>query len=214
MQVLHLDSSLSGDASVSRALSAAIVAEITRQQAAAGASVQVTARDLVAQPIAHLDGPVAAGFRPLGHAGQGKEHAALREHAVSEQLVTELLASDVIVIGAPMVNFSVASQLKAWMDRVAQPGRTFQYTAQGPVGLAGARSVIIASARGGMYSSGPAAAMDFHETYLKAYFGFLGIAHVSVVRAELLSKGDTLKNQSIHNATASIAGVVQAHFAQ
>lgn len=209
MQILHLDSSISGDASVSRALSAAIVDEIARQRAA-GASITVTARDLAAHPVAHLDGPIAAGFRPSGLAGN--DAAVVREHALSELLVTELLASDVIVIGAPMYNFSVASQLKAWLDRVAQPGRTFQYTAQGPVGLAGQRSVIIASARGGMYSSGPAAAMDFHETYLKAFLGFLGIEHVSVVRAELLSKGDALKAESIRDANASIAGAVHAHF--
>lgn len=210
MQVLHLDSSISGDASVSRALSAAIIAEITRQRTIDGDMVHVMQRDLVAQPVAHLDGLIAAGFRPLGHASS--DDAVAREHAISEQLVTQLLASDVIVIGAPMYNFSVASQLKAWMDRIAQPGRTFQYTAQGPAGLAGERSVIIASARGGLYSSGPAAAMDFHEAYLKAFFGFLGIRHVSVVRAELLSKGETLKNESIRHATASIAGAVQHHF--
>lgn len=215
MQILHLDSSISGNTSVSRALSAAIVAEIVRQRGSTGAAVTVTARDLAAQPLAHLDGPIAAGFRQPGSVGNTRSDAALlREHALSEQLATELLASDVIVIGAPMYNFSVSSQLKAWLDRIAQPGRTFQYTAQGPVGLAGNRSVLVASARGGMYSAGPAAAMDFHEAYLKAFLGFLGIRHVSVVRAEMLSKGDTVKAESIRHATASIAGTVQDHFSQ
>lgn len=213
MHILHLDSSISGEASVSRALSAAVVtavADYVRHNTRAGAALNVTRRDLVAQPVAHLDGPVAAGFRPVGKASG--DAAVLHEQALSETLVTELLASNVIVIGAPMYNFSVASQLKAWLDRIAQPGRTFQYTAQGPVGLAGGRSVIIASARGGMYSSGPAAAMDFHEAYLKAFFGFLGITNVSVVRAELLSKGDTLKTASLEAAKASIAAVVRSHF--
>src|SRR5574343_496333 len=90
--------------------------------------------------ILHLDSSFAAD--------------ASAEHTRSEQLVSEFLDSEVIVIGVPMYNFSVPSQLKAWLDRLAQPGRTFRYTAEGPVGLAGGRRVIVASARGGMYSMG------------------------------------------------------------
>jgi FMN-dependent NADH-azoreductase len=127
---------------------------------------------------------------------------------LSEILVTELLGSDIVVLGVPMYNFSVPSQLKAWFDRVAQPGRTFQYTSSGPVGIAGGRKVIMASTRGGAYASGPAAAMDFHETYLRAFFGFLGINEVSVLRAELLSKGPELRSQSIKQALEGVASTV------
>ena len=80
------------------------------------------------------------------------------ENEVSEKLVSQFLAADVIVIGAPMYNFSVPSQLKAWIDRMAQAGRTFKYTEKGPVGLAGGKTVIVASSRGGMYSTNPALA--------------------------------------------------------
>jgi len=139
MHILHLDSSLLSDNSASRALSAAIVDELRR----ADPSATVVHRDLVADPIAHLDGPIAAGFRPIGAAPSGT--AAAAEHRRSEVLVTELLASDTIVIGAPMYNFSVPSQLKAWIDRVVQPGRTFRYTETGPVGLAAGRRVIVAA---------------------------------------------------------------------
>ena len=113
-----------------------------------------------------------------------------------------------IVIGVPMYNFSVPSQLKAWLDRIAQPGRTFRYTPEGPVGLAGGRRVIVASTRGGMYSVGAASGMDFQESYLKAFFGFLGITDVQFVRAERLTKGAEAREQSIAEVTALVPGVL------
>ena len=198
MQLLHLDSSILGDASASRVLSAALVETFRRNDPHA----TVVYRDLAADPIPHLDGPIAAGFRPLP-AGSF-EAGTLAEHARSQTLVEELLASDVIVIGAPMYNFSVPSQLKAWIDRIAQPGRTFQYTAQGPIGLAGGRKVLVASTRGGRYSEGPAAAMDFQEAYLRTMFGFLGITDVQFVRAERLSKGSEARDAAMQAAHAAV----------
>ena len=203
MQILHLDSSILGDASTSRLLSAAIVEELLQQHP----NAQVVRRDLVADPVAHLTGGIAAGFRAPGGVAV-TDQATLNEHARSAQLADELLASEVIVIGAPMYNFSVASQLKTWIDRVAQPGRTFRYTADGPVGLSGGRQIIVASTRGGMYSTGAAAGMDFQESYLKAFFGFLGINDVQFVRAERLTKGAELREQAIAEARARVRAVV------
>lgn len=203
MQILHLDSSILGDASTSRLLSAAIVEELLQQHPDA----QVVRRDLVADPVAHLTGAIAAGFRAPGGVA-ATDQATVSEHTKSARLADELLASEVIVIGAPMYNFSVASQLKSWMDRVAQPGRTFRYTADGPVGLSGGRRVIVASTRGGMYSTGAAADMDFQESYLKAFFGFLGIDEVRVVRAERLTKGPELRDRAIAEARATVPDVV------
>jgi FMN-dependent NADH-azoreductase len=204
MQILHLDSSVLGDASASRLLSAAIVEALRQERPTA----QVVYRDLAADAVAHLTGEIAAGFR--GAAGaQPTDPATRAEHARSEQLVAEFLASDLIVIGAPMYNFSVSSQLKAWIDRVAQPGRTFRYTADGPVGLSGGRRVIVASTRGGMYSLGAAAGMDFQESYLVAFFGFLGITDVEFVRAERLSKGPDARETSLREARALVRGAVE-----
>jgi FMN-dependent NADH-azoreductase len=202
MQILHLDSSIQADGSASRVLSAAIVAELVATQPGA----TVTARDLARDPIPHLDGAIAAAFRQPD--APAADAATRAEHARSEALVREFLASDVIVLGVPMYNFSVPTQLKAWFDRIAQPGRTFRYTETGPVGLAGGKTVIVAATRGGMYSAGPAAAMDFHETYLRAFFRFLGIGQVSIVRAELLTKGPVLRAQSIGEALASVPAAV------
>lgn len=203
MQILHLDSSILGDASTSRLLSTAIVEELLQQHP----NAQVVRRDLVADPIAHLTEVIAAGFRVPGGVAV-TDQATLSEHTKSTQLADELLASAVIVIGAPMYNFSVASQLKTWMDRVAQPGRTFRYTADGPVGLSGGRKVIVASTRGGMYSTGAASGMDFQESYLKAFFGFLGINDVEFVRAERLTKGPELRERAIAEARTTVRDVV------
>lgn len=200
MQILHLDSSILADTSASRALTRAIVAELLRQHPGA----TVAYRDLVAEAIPHLDGAIAAGFRPV----QGTASASTAaEHARSQALVAELLASDMLVIGAPMYNFSVASQLKAWIDRVVQPGRTFQYTDKGPVGLATGKRVIVASTRGGTYTSGPLMPLDFQESYLRAVFAFIGITDVQVVRAENLSRGAEARELAMRSAHAAVAGL-------
>ncbi|WP_432380909.1 FMN-dependent NADH-azoreductase [Duganella sp. P38] len=204
MHILHIDTSIFGDASVSRSLSAAIAAELRLRYPGAA----YVYRDLAAQAPAHLDEAIAAGFRPSAIAQFSAADKA--EHALSETLVTELLAADIVVLGVPMLNFSVPSQLKAWFDRVAQPGRTFQYTSAGPVGIAGDKKDIMASTRGGGYASGPAAAMDFHETYTRAYFGFLGIRQFHILRAELLSKGPELRSQSIRAALDGVPDAVTA----
>lgn len=204
MKILHLDSSILGAASASQNLSAAIVEEVRRQHPDA----TVMHRDLATETIPHLTGAIAAGFRDTGV--KDFDAATRAEHARSEVLVQEFLASDIIVIGAPMYNFSVSSQLKAWIDRIAQAGRTFRYTENGPVGLSGGRRVIVASARGGMYSAGPGAVMDFQEAYLKAVFGFLGITDVKFVRAERLTKGGEIRTQSLEAAQAAVANAVKS----
>lgn len=202
MNILHLDSSILGNDSITRELSAAVVAHIRAQHP----SAQLTYRDLVRDTIRHLTGPIAAGFRQIDVADLDDE--TVHEHEVSETLVTEFLASDAIVIGAPMYNFSVPSQLKAWLDRLAQAGRTFRYTEHGPVGLAGGRQVIVVSARGGFYAGAPAAHMDFQEGYLKAFFSFLGINDVRFVRAEGASKGQAVRDKGVALARSSVAEVL------
>jgi FMN-dependent NADH-azoreductase len=137
--------------------------------------------------------------------------AQKRENAVSEALVTQFLAANVIVVGAPLYNFTIPSQLKAWIDRVAQVGRTFTYTDKGPVGLAGGKTVIVASTRGGVYSTSDAGnAMEHQESYLKTVFGFFGITDVRFVRAEGLAMGDAAKAAALAAATADIATQAKA----
>ncbi|MCA1972203.1 MAG: NAD(P)H-dependent oxidoreductase [Caenispirillum sp.] len=201
MTLLHLDSSPLAGASASRRLTAAIVAAAQE----ADPALAVVYRDLAAAPPAHLGGDALA---PRGLPADQLTEAQKAEAAVTEELIAEFLAADVIVVGAPMYNFSIPSQLKTWIDRVAAAGRTFKYTEAGPVGLAGGKTVIVASTRGGLYSEGPASAMDHQESYLKTVFAFLGITDVRFVRAERLSMGTDLRAQAMDAALAGIQAVL------
>ncbi|MBR7791284.1 FMN-dependent NADH-azoreductase [Undibacterium sp. FT147W] len=198
MNILHIDSSILESNSVTRELSAAIV----KQLKAAHPDANVTYRDLVKHEISHLTGAVAAGFRPTGF--DAFDEKTRQEHQLSAALVSEFLAHDVIVIGAPMYNFSVPSQLKAWLDRLAQAGRTFKYTEAGPVGLVSGKQILIASARGGFYAEGGLVHMDHQESYLKTFFGFLGIRNVHFIRAEGMSKSPQIKEAGVQSAHAAV----------
>ena len=187
MNLLHLDASALGAQSVSRQLTAAIVAQWQHDYP----DLEVRYRDLVAQPIPHWEPSSEAIRDPDG---------------LGETLLEEFLAADVVVIGAPMYNFAIPTQLKAWIDRIAVPGRTFHYTGNGPEGLAGNKKVIIASARGGLYSPGnPGAAADFQEPYLRTVLGFLGVTDIEFVRAEGVGLGPEHKSASVAQALQSIA---------
>jgi FMN-dependent NADH-azoreductase len=200
MNLLHLDSSILGDNSVSRQLSAALVDAVRKQHP----GVSVSHRDLAQDAVAHLSGEIlGAAFAPE------TDWTALQrsERAVTETLIAEFLAADVVVIAAPMYNFSIPSQLKSWIDRIAAAGRTFKYTDGGPVGLAGGKKVLIASSRGGVYSSEQGRTMDFQEDYLRTVFGFLGISDIEIVRAEALNMGDDKRATAIHAARAEISAL-------
>jgi FMN-dependent NADH-azoreductase len=185
MKLLHLDSSALADQSVSRQLSAAIVARWRRDVP----GLHVDYRDLDAESIPHLNGPMLAGRDPACA-------------AAGDLLLRQFLEADVLVIGAPMYNFGIPSTLKAWIDRIAVNGQTFRYTEKGPEGLAGGKRVIVASARGGAYGeSNPA---DFQEAYLRQLFGFLGIDDIEFVRAEGVGLSPQHREQALAAASAAI----------
>lgn len=186
MKVLHIDSSALGGYSVSRQLTADIVAELKRQTPDLTASYH----DLAAQPLPHWL-PVADADHPAAVQGN--------------QIMEAFLAADVVVIGAPMYNFAISSQLKAWIDRILVAGKTFRYTENGVEGLAGGKRIIIASSRGGMYGKdAPFTAMDFQEPYLRAAFAFIGISEVEFVRAEGIAIGEEQKALALKSARDSI----------
>jgi FMN-dependent NADH-azoreductase len=202
MTLLHLDSSILGGNSVSRTLSAAIVAKLT----AATPGTTVVYRDLAAEPIPHLSGAYLAAAQ----SGPEAQHdpALQADLALGGSVIEEFLAADVVVIGVGLYNFSVPSQLKAWVDRVLVAGKTFRYTATGIEGLAGNKRVIIAIARGGVYKEGsPSASYEHGESYLKVIFGFVGITNIEVVVAEGLALGPEPREASIKSAEAAIAGL-------
>jgi FMN-dependent NADH-azoreductase len=204
-QLLHIDSSILGGNSVSRQLTAQIVASWR----AAHPATEVSYLDLAVDTPSHLSAE-SLGFRMAPGAAELSD-VQKRENAISEALVSQFLAADVVVIGAPLYNFSIPTQLKAWIDRIAQVGRTFKYTDKGPVGLAGGKTVIVASTRGGMYSTSDAGnAMEHQESYLKTVFGFLGVSDVRFVRAEGLAMGEAAKAAALAAAQADTLAHTQS----
>lgn len=150
MTILHVDSSINGDNSASRAISARVVEQLQ----SLNWGEKVVYRDLAAEPLAHLTLDAFA----------------------DTSVLDEFLAADTVVIGAPMYNFTLPTQLKAWIDRIVIAGTTFRYTENGPEGLAKGKRVIIALARGGIYDVGsPAATLEHLESYLRGVFNFIGI---------------------------------------
>ncbi|WP_198086411.1 FMN-dependent NADH-azoreductase [Variovorax sp. E3] len=198
MKLLHIDSSILAANSTSRLLSAETVAAWR----AAHPDTTVEYLDLAVDTPSHFSAD-ALGIK-TGVQAQPTE-AQQRENALSEKLVSQFLASDVIVIGTPFYNFSIPTQLKAWIDRLAQIGRTFKYTDKGPVGLAGGKTIIVASTRGGVYSTSEGGqAMEHQESYLKVIFGFFGVTDVRFVRAEGVAMGDGAKATALASARADI----------
>lgn len=181
-KLLHIDSGIQGDASVSRLLSAAATARLI----SACPSLDVTYRDLVADPPSHLT---------LATYGEDEAKATL----------TEFMAADIVVIGASLYNFTVPSQLKAWIDRILVAGATFRYGASGPEGLVGDKRVVVAVARGGVYEAdGPMGSFEHAETYLRSVLAFIGITSPEVVVAEGTAKGDAARAAAIEAALERI----------
>lgn len=202
MKLLHIDSSILSDHSVTRQLTRSVVEEWRQRHP----GLEVAYRDLAMHAPAHLSAE-ALGARQAPPEQRSPSQRA--EVEASERLLAEFLAADVIVIGAPMYNFSIPSQLKAWLDRVLVAGRTFKYTESGPVGLAGGKQVVIISSRGGVYSEGPAQAMDHQESYLKAALGLAGITDVTVIRAEGVNMGAERRERAIAAAEGRVRTLVR-----
>ena len=202
MKLLHIDSSILGDNSVSRSISADIVKHLVETNSA----IEVVTRDLAAAPLPHLSGAYLAG-----QSADVKHDQALQEDvALGGVVLAEFLAADIVVLGVPMYNFSIPSQLKAWIDRIAVAGKTFRYTETGPEGLVGGKRVILALSRGGFYGpETPRAANDHQESYLRAVFGFLGITDLESIRAEGIALGPDQRQKSLA-AALEAAGKIKA----
>lgn len=193
MNLLHIDASILGASSASRQLSAAIVDKL--KSGAAGLSV--TYRDLAKDPLMHLSGEHLAAAQ-----GAVPETPAVQSDlAASQAVLEEFLAADVIVIGAPMYNFTISSQLKAWIDRILVAGKTFRYGANGAEGLAGNKRVIVAISRGGLYgATAPAAPLEHAESYLRGVLGFIGINNPEFIVAEGLMTGPEQRQKAMDSA--------------
>jgi FMN-dependent NADH-azoreductase len=192
MKLLHIDSSVLGPHSVSRQVSAAIVERLRKTTP----SLDIVYRDLTSTPLAHLSGSHLA-------AGQGAtpDAALSQDLAAGQAVLNEFLAADIVVLGAPMYNFTIPSQLKAWIDRIVVSGKTFKYSAAGAEGLAGDKRVILAISRGGFYGAGTPAAVGEHlETYLRWVFGFIGVKNPEFIFADGVQVGPEHREKALANA--------------
>jgi FMN-dependent NADH-azoreductase len=199
-KLLHIDSSVLGPHSISRQLSAAVVDRLRR----ATPDLEVRYRDLTVTPLAHLSGAHLA-------AAQGATNPSAdiaQELAIGQAVLDEFLSADTIVLGAPMYNFTIPSQLKAWIDRILVAGKTFKYGAQGPQGLAGDKRVIVAISRGGFYGPGtPAAALEHLESYLRGIFGFIGVTQLEFVSADGIQVGPEQREKALASALEAVTNL-------
>jgi len=203
MNVLHLDSSLTGENSVSRTISREVIAAWR----VADPTLQVTYRDLAVTVPPQLTGELLGALR----FGKAPESAAgVADLAFIEELLAEFLAADAVVIGAPMYNFSLPTQLKAWIDALSRAGKTFEYTPHGPRGLAGDKRVIVASSRGNVYRTPGMVERDFQERYLVEALKFMGISRIEIVRAEGVNRSAEMRASALAEARATIGQIVLA----
>jgi FMN-dependent NADH-azoreductase len=195
MNILHITSSPRGAASYSNRVAAEVIADVKSREPGA----TVTTRDLARDPLPHIDDDFVVATKSATGAQTERQRAQL---AQSDALVDELFAADLVVIAAPMINFSVPSNLKTWIDNVARAGRTFSYSEKGPQGLVTGKQVILVVARGGVYSDKPA--YDFQVPYLKNVLGFLGMTDVEVIDVEGTAFGPEVAEKAVEAATAKL----------
>lgn len=196
---LIVNSSALGDTSVSRRL----VGELVDRLASAHPDATIVERDLGGSPLPHLSATTLAGFG----GGDDLSPEAAVAGQLSNMLIAEIKAADVIVIGAPMYNFGITSTLKSWFDHVLRAGKTFAYSAEGPVGLFKGKRAIVIETRGGFYSEGAGQALDAQEPHLRAMLGLIGIADIRFVRAERLAVSPEARAAAIEQAKTALKDV-------
>ena len=203
--VLFITSSANGESSVSNRLAAEFEAELRETHAGIG----IVRRDIGVDTLPHLTAATVAAIR-----GEPQTAAEQASRALSDTLIAEMKAADMIVIGAPMYNFGMSSTLKTWFDHVLRAGVTFRYTEEGPEGLLKGRKAVVIESRAGFYSEGPAAAMDSQEPHIRTLLGFMGIDDIDWVRAEKLAFGPEAAEESIAAAAAQLRELAGAPLAQ
>jgi FMN-dependent NADH-azoreductase len=203
-KVLFINSSANGGASVSNRL-----ADVLQERLKAhNADVAIKTRDIGSDPVPHLVPETVAGIR-----AEPKTDSERRAQALSDELVAELQESDLIVIGAPMYNFGIPSTLKSWFDHVLRARVTFRYTENGPEGLLKNKKAIVIESRAGVYSEGPASAMDSQEPHLRTLLGFMGITDIAFVRAEGLAFGAETAEAAVKAAAGELRDIANQELA-
>ncbi len=201
MSILLVTSSPRGEAS----LSTKVATELAEELHSALPDSSIVARDLVKNPLPHIEPAYASGIYTAPESRDARQSKVV---GVSDEAIDELFAASHIILSTGMINFSISSTLKSWIDHVARSGKTFSYGETGPKGLVSGKKVYIVLASGGIYSEGPAAVMDFAVPYLKSVLAFIGITDVEVIRIEGVGMGEDAVKQALAKATASIQKLV------
>jgi FMN-dependent NADH-azoreductase len=202
MNILQINSSARSWANGQGSQSTCLANELVEQLRAANPGATLTLRDLTANPHPALDESALGALFTPAEARSTEQHARV---ALDQALIDEVKAADVIVVGVPMVNFGITSQLKNWIDAIAKAGVTFKYTATGPVGLIEGKKVYAVLTRGGVYRDQP---HDTQVPYLRQTLGFLGITDVEFIYAEGLALGPDAEAKALATARSEIAAAI------
>ncbi len=195
--ILQIDASAQGERSESRRLTD----EFIQRWKSVSAEDQIIQRDIVDNPLPHINSAILGSMMTPAEQRSPEQSITAEQY---EELLQEFLDADVLVLGVPMYNFTIPSTLKAWIDHITVPGKTFEYTAEGPVGLVSDKQVYILSTRGGFYNESPMDQMDHQVSYLQTLFGFLGIEDIQIIHAEGLNISPEVRDQSIAAAQIQI----------
>lgn len=206
MIVLHIDSSPRGDDSVSRNLTRQIIDRLKVVEP----NLEIIRYDLGDRPLPHLSSDAIGALRRAEVATAEQREVSAR----SDRMIEELRRADVIVIGSPMHNFGIASQLKAWFDTIIRAGKTFRYSDKGPEGLLKGKRAIVVETRGGVYTTGPAAAFNHQEPHLRTLLGFIGISDVQFIHAEGLDMGPASRANGLAHAKNMIEHALDGRVAE
>lgn len=197
--ILHINSSARTNGTANQ-LAGTFVSEWAAQHP----DHRIVQRNLTIDPIPHLaEETINAFFTPAEQRTEAQREAV----RLSDELIAELFAADVIVIGVPMYNFGIPSTLKAYFDHIARAGITFRYTSNGAEGLVKGKKAYIVAARGGVYSGTPA---DTQTAYLKTFLGFIGVTDVTFIYAEGLNLGEEAKARGEEQAQRCIRELAAA----
>jgi len=202
-EILLVLSSPRGTQSHSHQIAHRIIGDLKKRHAGA----EVVVRDVSSEPLPYVGEAFVSGLFTTPEKRNPAEAKAL---AISDTLVDELIAADIVVLAVPMHNFGLPAALKSWIDHVVRAGRTFSYSASGPVGLLTRKKAILVVSRGGVYSEGPMKAFDFQETYLRSVLGFIGVTDVQVVRVEGVAMGPDAVTNAISSANVQAEEAVRA----
>jgi FMN-dependent NADH-azoreductase len=203
-QILLVASSPRGPMSYSSKVARSLTGEL----AAAHPGARIVVRDLTDQPLPHIGPDFVTGIATPAVNRTAAQKAAV---ALSDEIIAEVYAADIIVIASAMINFGLSSTLKTWFDYLLRAGATFKYSEKGVEGLVTGKKAYLVQARGGIYSEGAMKGADFQEPYLRQLLAFIGITDVETLIVEGVAFGPEAAEKALASALAQVSALSAAH---